>query len=769
MTLPAMRPTAGILCCGAGIAHYGIEKHFQSKFAVDINRQALETHEYNHPDVPVICRDISDPSAMRQAREIVNHVDVIINASPCQLFAICNSACKEQRLSNKLSQLYVSAIDWVAEFRPLAYIAENVPGVKKSWQYHGAIAKLRRLGYRVTVFDLDAADFGVPQHRERVFLVAIRACVPLPKPPFFSHGDPVMRAENPNLLPYLTIHDAIYDLYERELKALAKRRHDEFLREEMLGIEKLSAKRAYYLSYVPPGGTWKDLPVQVKAELLDDLHKKGKAPFEGMASRFAWLSVPGTLRTGPSIVCRSMPIHPGMQLHRRDWNWTPGTLLTGPDKMDEMTHPGYPASSEKMLQRAGFWMRRPHWQQPSCTLPSNPNGDKAALITPGTCKNKRATNNAYGSPGLAFVRYETLPGSVTNVPIITRYLTVREYARIMGLPDTFVPLGTVSDRYRQIGNGIPPALMSAVCNVIAQAITAGEDGPPSLACSEPESPSPDSGTGAKCDGIAGGNSPAGEMTTLSQTVEAAATPSSAAICRPISPSFAHIFDRNHQIAIVNSVIDAAIRSNFAHRFHVVLHGPPACGKTEIMRTFAAGFGDQKTLWLDGTSTTHEGAEDYLLSMLNLPEYIFVEEIEKAGAQSVRWLLSVLDQRAEIVKTTAGSGRRRRTVRALCIATVNDMRRFESMLSGALSSRFAHKIYCPRPSRSVIEQILKREVSKIAGNPAWIMPAINYCQNVERTDDPRRIISICLSARDALLTGEYMAHLKATSGPHLRRA
>ena len=162
-------PTAISLCCGAGVAADGIAKHLQTVFAVDIGKKALETHQLNHPGVPTICGDISDPAILRQARGRVRSVDVIIAAPPCQDFANCKSASASERISSGRSALYVEVINWVAEYMPSAYIAENVPGVRKSWQFHAAIARLRRLGYRVTLFDIDAADFGTPQHRERVF------------------------------------------------------------------------------------------------------------------------------------------------------------------------------------------------------------------------------------------------------------------------------------------------------------------------------------------------------------------------------------------------------------------------------------------------------------------------------------------------------------------------------------------------------------------------------------------------------------------------
>ena len=56
----------------------------------------------------------------------------------------------------------------------------------------------------------------------------------------------------------------------------------------------------------------------------------------------------------------------------------------------------------------------------------------------------------------------------------------------------------------------------------------------------------------------------------------------------------------------------------------------------------------------------------------------------------------------------------------------------------------------------------REIEKVGGNPAWISPALDYCLDVEKTDDPRRVIAVCLSGRGGLLSGEFQRHLQQTS-------
>lgn len=65
-------------------------------------------------------------------------------------------------------------------------------------------------------------------------------------------------------------------------------------------------------------------------------------------------------------------------------------------------------------------------------------------------------------------------------------------------------------------------------------------------------------------------------------------------------------------------------------------------------------------------------------------------------------------------------------------------------------------------RSSLQKILEREVARANGNPLWIAPALDWCIDEEHTNDPRRVITVCLCGRDALLDGSYQKHLRATT-------
>lgn len=227
--------------------------------------------------------------------------------------------------------------------------------------------------------------------------------------------------------------------------------------------------------------------------------------------------------------------------------------------------------------------------------------------------------------------------------------------------------------------------------------------------------------------------------------------------------FAHIYGRDPQIEVICSAINAGSESDWNNRFHCVLYGPPGCGKSDILISVGKMLGveNESYIKLDATSTTEAGAQKLLLESSHIPPVLIVEEIEKTDEKSLRWLLGVLDHRAEIRKSNYRIGHNARNVKMLCLATVNDLVLFKKVMSGALASRFSHEIYCPRPSREILRKILEREVSKINGNFAWIEPTLQYCDE-KKLDDPRKVVPICICGKDKLLTGEYQKWLNSIS-------
>jgi energy-coupling factor transporter ATP-binding protein EcfA2 len=235
-------------------------------------------------------------------------------------------------------------------------------------------------------------------------------------------------------------------------------------------------------------------------------------------------------------------------------------------------------------------------------------------------------------------------------------------------------------------------------------------------------------------------------------------------------NFDHIYDREAQILLVRSAIETAVKTELKKRFNCVLFGPPGCGKTEILLSIGKMLGKEGEAYLkfDATSTTEAGAQRLLLESPNIPPILIVEEIEKTDEKSLRWLLGICDERGEVRKTNFRIGHNAREVKMLVLATVNNMNLFNNLLAGALSSRFPNKIYCDRPDRSVMQQILEREVKSIKGDDAWIEPTLSFCMDKLGWNDPRKLIPVCLQGQHKLLDGTYQQALLKTLPPEERK-
>lgn len=225
--------------------------------------------------------------------------------------------------------------------------------------------------------------------------------------------------------------------------------------------------------------------------------------------------------------------------------------------------------------------------------------------------------------------------------------------------------------------------------------------------------------------------------------------------------FEHLYGLDPPIVRCKRSIETALETEFEQRNHKVLVGPPGCGKSDILGSFKKMFGDEAVLEFDATATTAAGAIKELSERDILPRLLFIEEIEKVEEKQTAPLLSIMDLRAEIRKTTARSQIQRDT-RILCMATVNDYELFCSKAAGALADRFGEPIWFQRPSRSTLEMILQREIAKIPnGDFAWVDPCLDYCEEIG-LERARAIISLCLDGKEMWITGEWQEILRATS-------
>jgi len=134
--------------------------------------------------------------------------DVIIGGPPCQGFS---HAGKRESLDPR-NKMYLQFYNWVNLLRPKIFVIENVRGILSFTNCDGTKvieeikSKFSSIGYGVNVWQLNSQNYGVPQSRERVFIVGHANNEILPPPPI-SHSNTI-----DELQPILTVNDAICDL-----------------------------------------------------------------------------------------------------------------------------------------------------------------------------------------------------------------------------------------------------------------------------------------------------------------------------------------------------------------------------------------------------------------------------------------------------------------------------------------------------------------------------------------------------------------------------
>ncbi len=158
------------ICAGAGGQALGLEgAGFQHEALVEIDQHCCNTLELNRPSWNVVQDDLSrfDGRAFRG-------IDLLAGGLPCPPFSV---AGKQLGLADERN-LFPEAIRLVEEIRPRAILIENVRGLLDAVfeDYRRSISEqFRKLGYTSGWRLLDASDFGVPQLRPRVVVVAIRS------------------------------------------------------------------------------------------------------------------------------------------------------------------------------------------------------------------------------------------------------------------------------------------------------------------------------------------------------------------------------------------------------------------------------------------------------------------------------------------------------------------------------------------------------------------------------------------------------------------
>jgi DNA (cytosine-5)-methyltransferase 1 len=232
------RHSVAELFCGCGGFSHGFWRtgRFRIIFGNDIKKFALRTFELNHThdgEPPFILKNDIRTVPDRQIIELldsrgIKNLDCLLGGPPCQGFSQMRRT--EARRGSKIvrfggynkldedprNDLVLRFLEITAALNPKVIVIENVPQFLS--HYHngkrGGVAQqveevLKELGYHVTCDILNAADYGVPQLRQRAVILASRlGPISLPAA---THGDPRVLTIW-KLKPWVTVQDALADL-----------------------------------------------------------------------------------------------------------------------------------------------------------------------------------------------------------------------------------------------------------------------------------------------------------------------------------------------------------------------------------------------------------------------------------------------------------------------------------------------------------------------------------------------------------------------------
>lgn len=228
------RPVAVDLFAGAGGMSLGFEQAgFEVAAAVEIDPIHCCVHKFNFPQCAVIPKSVRDVTgiSLRTTAGIIGKVDVVIGGAPCQGFSMIG----KRALDDPRNSLVMDFVRLVSELDADYFVFENVRGLTVGHHrkfLEELIEAFGQRGYEVRLpwLVLNAASYGVPQDRKRLFLLGAKKGLGLPVYPaaITTRGDaPGMGG----LKPGPTCKDALHDLPDAD-KFRSLLDHDEVKTED---------------------------------------------------------------------------------------------------------------------------------------------------------------------------------------------------------------------------------------------------------------------------------------------------------------------------------------------------------------------------------------------------------------------------------------------------------------------------------------------------------------------------------------------------------
>jgi len=282
--------TAIDLFCGAGGLTLGLKRAgFKVVAGVEINPEIAKTYKANHPTTKLLIRDVREITG-KEILELAGskEIDLVAGCPPCQGFTTLTTKYHRKDPRN---DLVLEMTRLVEEAMPKMVMMENVPGLANRGKplLDEFVGRLESLGYLVNKDVLQMADYGVPQSRRRLVLLAGKGFeIPLPKPTHCRTGD----GKN-GLKPWLTLADVIKNMPKPVTLSCSKKLGGpkKFNWHVVSDLKEISIRR---LKTLNAGDGRKSLP----KELRPKCHVNSDRGFQNVYGRLSWGQTPPTITTG---------------------------------------------------------------------------------------------------------------------------------------------------------------------------------------------------------------------------------------------------------------------------------------------------------------------------------------------------------------------------------------------------------------------------------------------------------------------------------------
>lgn len=262
------------LFSGGGGLDLGFQREgYEVIWANDVEKNAAATYRRNLGS-HILCADINTVPL-----SALPPCSVVIGGPPCQSFSLAGNRNTEDA-RGRLVWKYLEVIDTL---RPRAFVFENVTGLLSAKNARGEriienlFLAFERIGYRLSWKVLNAADYGVPQRRKRLFLVGLRGNETFAFPAA-THREGA----------YVTIGEAIDDLRRAALREGARAAYTHLPesayqtamragREDVSDhvVSSMSELDRFIIAHVRPGGNYMDIPPDVASARITRLQRDG--------------------------------------------------------------------------------------------------------------------------------------------------------------------------------------------------------------------------------------------------------------------------------------------------------------------------------------------------------------------------------------------------------------------------------------------------------------------------------------------------------------